>query len=155
MQKYKNIGFKLTPQRIAILEYLDGNKEHPSAEKIYREVSKRFPTMSLATVYNTLDTLRQRGGVLELTIDPDKKRFDPNMDPHHHLICVRCRKIEDICSDYTISVPGSYREGFEILGNHIEFYGICTTCKPESSKGRQGKRGPHHILPSSRSKKGQ
>ena len=154
MQKYKDIGFKLTPQRLAILEYLDGNREHPSAEKIYREVSKRFPTMSFATVYNTLDALRQRGGVLELTIDPEKKRFDPNMEPHHHLICVHCRKIEDIHSNYPISLPGNQRDGFEIIGNHIEFYGICNTCNMESPKGRQGKRGSGHAQSMHRAKKG-
>jgi len=96
MQKYKDIGFKLTPQRLAILEFLDGNKSHPSAEEIYRAVSAKFPTMSFATVYNTLETMRKREKILELTIDPDKKRFDPNPTPHHHLICIRCKRIVDI-----------------------------------------------------------
>lgn len=129
MEKYKNIGLKLTPQRLAILNYLDGNKDHPSAEDIYKAVSKRFPTMSFATVYNTLETLRQRGGLLELTIDPDKKRFDPNTEPHHHLICVKCKKIVDIHGDYKLSIPNSEKTDFEIIGNHIEFYGLCPTCK--------------------------
>ena len=129
MEKYKKIGLKLTPQRIAILDYLDGNKKHPSAEEIYREVSKRFPTMSFATVYNTLEALRLRGSVLELTIDPDKKRFDPNTEPHHHLICTRCGKIEDVHRSYDLSVPTAYKSGFEITGNHIEFYGICPECR--------------------------
>ncbi len=129
MEKYKAIGIKLTPQRIAILEYLDGNKEHPSAEEIYREVSKRFPTMSFATVYNTLQTLRERGSILELTIDPDKKRFDPNTEPHHHLICLRCKKIVDVHGEYKLEVPEIERGKFEIIGNHIEFYGLCQRCK--------------------------
>lgn len=106
MEKYKAIGIKLTPQRIAILEYLDGNIEHPSAEEIYREVSKKFPTMSFATVYNTLQTLRERGCILELTIDPEKKRFDPNTEPHHHLICVKCKRIVDIHGDYMLPIGG-------------------------------------------------
>ncbi len=129
MEKYKDIGLKLTPQRLAILDYLDGNKEHPSAEDIYKGVSKRFPTMSFATVYNTLEALRQRGGILELTIDPDKKRFDPNTKPHHHLICVKCKKIVDIYNNYKLAVPEDKTEGFELVGNHIEFYGICPKCK--------------------------
>ena len=132
MEEYKKIGFKLTPQRLAILDYLDGNKDHPSAEEIYKEVSKRFPTMSFATVYNTLEALRQRGSVLELTIDPDKKRFDPNTASHHHLMCVTCRKIVDIHSDYDLPLPHHYKDGFEITGNHIEFYGICQKCKPRT-----------------------
>lgn len=123
------MGFKLTPQRLAILGYLDGNKDHPSAEDIYTEISKIFPTMSFSTVYNTLEALRRRGSVLELTIDPDKKRFDPNTEPHHHLICVRCKKIVDIHRDYKLPVAYEDIDGFEVIGNHIEFYGVCPNCK--------------------------
>ena len=129
MEKYREIGLKLTPQRLAILDYLDGNKRHPSAEEIYSAVSKKFPTMSFATVYNTLEVLKQRGGVSELTIDPGKKRFDPNTRPHHHLICVRCKSIVDIHTAFELNVADSERGGFEITGNHIEFYGICPKCK--------------------------
>jgi Fur family peroxide stress response transcriptional regulator len=129
MEQYRDIGLKLMPQRIAILDYLDGNKKHPSAEDIYKAVSKKFPTMSFATVYNTLQTLRKRGCVLELTIDPDKKRFDPNTEPHHHLICLQCKRIVDIHGKYKLNVPDSDKGGFEIVGNHIEFYGICQKCK--------------------------
>lgn len=140
MEKYKDLGLKLTPQRLAILDYLDGNKEHPSAEDIYKGVSKRFPTMSFATVYNTLEALRQRGGILELTIDPDKKRFDPNTKPHHHLICVKCKKIVDIHNDYKLAVPEDKTEGFELVGNHIEFYGVCPACKMTRRNGETEKR---------------
>lgn len=129
MNRYRNIGIKLTPQRLAILIYLDGNKDHPSAENIHNEVSKRFPTMSLATVYNTLDILKQHGDILELTIDPDKKRFDPNTKLHHHLICVSCKKIIDIYRSYQLPLSDSETAGFEMTGNHIEFYGICPACK--------------------------
>jgi Fur family peroxide stress response transcriptional regulator len=129
MEKYKEIGLKLTPQRLAILDYLDGNKEHPSAEDIYKAIIKKFPTMSFATVYNTLETLRHRGSVIELTIDPDKKRFDPNTKPHHHMICIKCKRITDIHSEYKLNLPNSDRADFEIIGNHIEFYGICPACK--------------------------
>jgi Fur family peroxide stress response transcriptional regulator len=129
MKKYRDIGLKLTPQRLAILDYLDGNKEHPSAENIYRAVSKKFPTMSFATVYNTLETLRKKGTVLELLIDAAKKRFDPNTAPHHHLICVKCKRIVDIMGDYELSIPDAERMSFEVIGNHIEFHGICQACR--------------------------
>jgi len=129
MERYRDSGLKLTPQRLAILEYLDGNKEHPSAEDVYKAVSKKFPTMSLATVYNTLTTLKLRGLIKELTLDPVKMRFDPQPAPHHHLICVDCRKIIDINTQFNINLPEMEREGFEIIGNHIEFYGRCSKCK--------------------------
>jgi Fur family peroxide stress response transcriptional regulator len=133
MEKYKKTRLKLTPQRLAILDYLDGNQNHPSAEEIYRDVSKSFPTMSFATIYNTLEALRKQGSVLELTIDPDKKRFDPNTEIHHHLICTSCRRIEDVHTRFDLDIPGTCRNGFEVTGNHVEFYGICPACnqKPE------------------------
>src|SRR4030067_2276922 len=119
MERYKQLGIKLTPQRLAILDFLDGNKDHPSAEEIYREVSKRFPTMSFATVYNTLIALAKRGNILELTIDPHKKRFDPNTKLHHHLICTKCKRIEDVHTHFNLAVPGIYRNGFEGTGRNI------------------------------------
>lgn len=128
MEKLKSLGLKLTPQRLAILDYLDGNTCHPSAEEIYSAVSGRFPTMSFATVYNTLETLKQKGRILELTIDPDKKRFDPNTMAHHHLICTGCKKIVDIHRNFDLSLPEGCVESFEITGNHIEFYGVCGDC---------------------------
>ncbi|MBS1233159.1 MAG: ferric uptake regulator family protein [Nitrospirae bacterium] len=125
----KDAKFKLTPQRLAILDYLKDNCDHPSAETIYKEIRKRFSTMSLATVYNTLETLRKNGKILELTIDPAKKRFDPSIEPHHHLICIRCKKIIDIHMDYSLHIPNEKKRGFELMGNHIEFYGVCPECK--------------------------
>jgi Fur family peroxide stress response transcriptional regulator len=128
MEKYRDIGLKLTPQRLAILDCLDGNTNHPSAEDIYRVVRRKFPTMSFSTVYNTLEALRQRGEVLELTVDPERKRYDPDTSEHHHLICVRCRKIVDVRADYSIRIPAEVSEGFEVIGNNIEFHGICARC---------------------------
>lgn len=129
MEKNKNSNLKLTPQRLAIIKYLDGNQEHPSADDIYKAVSKKFPTMSFATVYNTLETLKSHGQIMELNFDPFKKRFDPNPNPHHHVICVRCHKILDVKTDFFLKQPRIESEEFEIIGNHIEFYGICSKCK--------------------------
>lgn len=128
IDRHGETGFKLTPQRLAILEYLDGNTSHPAAEDIYREVKKRFHTMSFATVYNTLEVLKRHGGVLELTIDPERKHYDPNTALHHHLICLKCKKIVDVHTDFKINIPADQRQGFKVTGNHIEFYGICPEC---------------------------
>ncbi len=129
MQKYRDRGLKLTPQRIAIFDYLEGNKEHPSAEDIYRAVSKRFPTMSFATVYNTLAALRDRGAVRELMIDPAKKRYDPGTEEHNHMICTECRKLIDVDRTYDLDVPARYKNQFTIITNRVEFYGICAECR--------------------------
>ena len=129
MEKYRSLQIKLTPQRLAILSFLDGNKTHPSAEDIYKAVIKQFPTMSFATVYNTLEALKNKGNVQELKIDSAKKRYDPDISRHHHLICIKCKSIADIQKDFKISLSEDLTHGFDLLGNSIEFYGICQTCK--------------------------
>lgn len=129
MDKYSRLNLRLTPQRMAILDYLEGNKSHPSAEDIYRAVAKKFPTISLATVYNTLSALERRGQLLKLTIDPSKARYDPNTLPHHHLICTQCKMIEDVDTHYRPALPDT---NFEVTGSHVEFYGSCPKCRKMS-----------------------
>ena len=121
----------MTPQRIAIMDYFKGNRAHPSASDVYKAVSERFPTMSFTTVYNTLQTLRNNGMVIELSIDPEKKRFDPNLEPHHHITCVRCRMIIDVEGKFSLDLNETEKNGFHIIGNRVDFYGLCPTCKSE------------------------
>ena len=125
--------FKRTPQRLAILEYLEGNTSHPSAEDIYRVVSKKHQSMSFATVYNTLHTLAQAGSLRELTIDPERKRYDPDTSRHHHFICVLCGAIVDIPGEIGVELPKEMAEQFMLLGNHVEFYGFCPACKKKKA----------------------
>ena len=129
MEKYRDLHIKLTPQRLAILSYLNGNTSHPSAEDIYKAVQEQFPTMSFATVYNTLEALKNKGTVQELKIDHAKKRYDPDSTVHHHLICNKCKNIIDVRKDFSQSLTDEMTEGFDVLGNSIEFYGICSKCK--------------------------
>ncbi len=123
-------GIKRTPQRLAILRFLEGNRSHPSAEDIYRGVKKDFPTMSFATVYNTLEALKEHGYLLQLSVDPKRKRYDPDTSVHHHLICSKCERIVDIHRDFNISLPNVLAKGYKLLNSHIEFHGICPECKP-------------------------
>jgi Fur family peroxide stress response transcriptional regulator len=129
MGTHKETDIKMTPQRFAIIEYLDGNKSHPSAEDIYMEIKKKYPMISFATVYKTIELLKKRGDILELTIDSARRRYDPDTSNHHHLICISCKKIRDIHSDFPVDAPDDIEESFDMVGNHIEFYGICPKCK--------------------------
>jgi Fur family peroxide stress response transcriptional regulator len=113
---------------MAVLECLKDNSEHPSADDLFREVRKQFPTISLATVYNTLEMLKRRGEVMELTIDSSRRRYDPETTSHHHLICTGCGMIVDIGRQFRLCLDRREREGFEVRGNHIEFYGVCPEC---------------------------
>jgi len=134
MNKYREIGFKLTPQRLAILEYLDGNNNHPSADDIYRSVLKKFPTISFATVYATLTALKKRGKLAEISSDPYKRRYDPDTRKHSHLHCDACNRIFDIPIEYTIVFPESVRQNFYISHSHVECSGLCPSCKIHESK---------------------
>ncbi len=129
MEKLKSLGFKLTPQRLAILKYLKGNKEHPSAETIYKALKRKFPTMSLATIYNTIENLKKKGLIWELTLDPDKKRIDPNPEPHHHFLCEKCHRIFDVLYEISVPLERLEQEGFQITRSQVEFIGLCPHCK--------------------------
>lgn len=135
ISRYKGKGFKLTPQRIAILKFLEGNTSHPTADDIYTEIKKKHPTVSFATVYNTIEALRERGEILEITIDPERKHFDPNPKPHHHIMCANCHKIGDIFTDYSevLTLPEEITEEFMVTGNHIDFHGICKNCQTKTN----------------------
>ena len=137
LTKYKGKGFRLTPQRIAILRFLEGNTSHPTAEDICREVKRKYPTISFATVYNTLQTLKESGNVMEITIDPIRKHYDPNTNPHHHIVCVECNEIRDVFVNYSgiLRLPSQVLKEFQILGNHIDFYGLCRKCRKEQKGG--------------------
>lgn len=134
MENYRDIGFKLTPQRLIILDYLQGNKSHPSAEDIYRAVHDKFPTMSLATVYSTLAALKEKGYIIELSLDPDKKRYDPETAPHNHLICIACKRIVDVTGECRLDLPEDERQDFVVMESHVEFYGLCPGCKQKKKK---------------------
>ena len=131
--KYKDMGLRLTPQRIAILKYLDGNTSHPTADNIYRDVKQTYPTLSFATVYNTLQTLREHGEVMEVTIDPIRKHYDPNTSPHHHVICISCNDLWDVFVDYSdvLKLPSNVAKGMKTVGVHVDFYGLCKNCQKE------------------------
>lgn len=120
---------KWTPQRLAILKYLEGNKEHPSAEDIYEALFKDFPTMSVATVYNVIEFLKNTGRVKEIYIDPEKRRFDSDTSVHHHAMCVKCKKVFDILSDFKISDLNNCIPNFQILDAQLKIHVLCPQCK--------------------------
>ena len=124
----KALGLRVTPQRLAILDILRGNRTHPSVEEIYEEIVKKYPNMSMATVYNTLSKLVKGREIQELNIDPKKRRFDPCTSLHHHFYCQTCGKVYDL--DYDTSfVPNMKRiGGHQIEAIQVNFKGKCKGC---------------------------
>src|SRR3954469_21156156 len=82
-------GLKVTPQRQCIFRILHGSDAHPTAEAVYAPASAEMPTMSLRTVYQTLNDLAEMGELQQLELGTGSARFDPTLDPHHHLVCFR------------------------------------------------------------------
>ena len=127
-KRLKEIGLKVTPQRLAILEMIKDDRTHPSAEKIYKKISKKYPGISFATVYNTLAKLVDAGEILELDIDPEKKRFDPFPTLHYHFYCKTCRKIYDVGEDASLTPTMKNISGHQIETVQLNFKGICKSC---------------------------
>lgn len=138
----KEIGLKITPQRQAILELLEGNKGHPSAEGIYREILKQYPGVSFATVYNTLSKLAESGRIQVLDIDPSRRRFDWCTEPHCHFYCRKCGEVFDIPSRSPL-IAGLNEQGGGNLGGHridaVQFNlkGVCKDCSITASGRRR------------------
>ena len=123
-------GLKVTPQRQAVFRALHRNQVHPSAEAVYAEVAHDMPTISLRTVYQTLGDLAEMGEILQLELGTGAARFDPNIDPHHHLVCERCGLVRDVVVEQAEIRPTvtPENEGFRIIGTEIVFRGLCADC---------------------------
>jgi len=123
-------GYRATSQRIAICRFALDNHEHPSAQRIYREVKRLHPTVSLATVYKTLHVLRELRLVQELPFPQDETRFDSNVTPHFNAVCLRCGHVSDVNDRVTREVvaKAASRARFTITGQRLDIYGICERC---------------------------
>lgn len=134
IQKLRDNGHKITPQRLAIVKILAKSQGHPSVEDIYDRIKIDFPTMSLATVYRNIVLIKSFGEVLELGFPDGSNRYDGNRPyPHPHVICIRCKKIVDpdldSLDDMTKEV--SAETNFKILNHRLDFFGICSNCMAE------------------------
>lgn len=138
IKTFRNSGYRATPQRIAISRYILGSHEHPTAQKVYSEVKKDHPTVSLATIYTTIKVLKEMGMIQELSHPQSETRLDPNMKPHLHLICSRCETISDWMDpemeDFIAKV--SAEANFVVTGLRFDLKGICRSCKYDRKGNR-------------------
>jgi Fur family peroxide stress response transcriptional regulator len=137
MARCRGRGVKLTPQRLAIFEYLARHPGHPTAEEVYRDVLERYPTLSFATVYNTLELLAEMGEVRMVIVDELRRRYDMNTEPHRHAVCRQCRRIVDVREDEigggdllrrALEQVDLSARGFSVEGTSVEFAGLCSEC---------------------------
>lgn len=132
IERLKKSEFRITPQRYAVLNVLAKSPDHPSAESIHAELIDHYPTMSLATVYKTINLLKREGEILELEFSDLGNRYDGKKPyPHPHVICTECGKIIDPSQFNLDEITSKMMEetGFKILTHRLDFYGICPGCQ--------------------------
>ena len=124
-------GFKVTPQRLAIYKVLANTKSHPNAEMVFTQLQPLYPTMSLATVYKTVDILKEIGLIQVLNTGEDSFRYDADMSTHSHVRCLHCGRVDDFhgvdSSDFISEV--SRKTAYRLTGQQFYFYGICPECQ--------------------------
>ena len=137
ISKLRQRDYRLTPQRMAVLNILAASKGHPSVEQIYEQVKVDFPMTSLATVYKTVTLLKEIGEILELGFGNDSSRYDGNKPyPHPHLICTKCKRVfdPDVSGLSDLSQQVAQMTGFQITGHRLDFYGICPQCQEQENE---------------------
>jgi len=123
--RFRSQGLKVTPQRQAIFRILHGSQVHPTAEAVHAEVVQTMPMVSRRTVYQTLNDLTAMGELGQIDVGLGSTRFDPNLAPHHHLVCERCGRVDDLAvEEPEAAVPA----GFRVRRTEIVFRGQCASC---------------------------
>src|SRR5579875_2917587 len=136
-------GLAITPQRVAVMRVLVASGDHPRAETVFAKLRKEYPNISLATVHRTLETLCAIGEARKVTPLHDSARYDGNTAPHHHVVCVGCRRIRDI------EIPGVERllDGrnelgeVRLLGCSVAGHALCAQCQRRRNHRRQKIKG--------------
>jgi Fur family peroxide stress response transcriptional regulator len=133
LEDLKRAGLKMTPQRIAIVRLFAVDESHPTAQALFERLRPEFPSMSFATVYNTLDALATAGlsGTIRLG---NAARFDPNTTPHHHAVCDGCGAVRDLPARSLASSSAARRriarvaQGFQVRAVERIYRGLCPSC---------------------------
>lgn len=126
---------RITPQRTLVLTCLITQRNHPTVETIYSAINHEEPSLSLATVYNTLKLFVDQGMVLKLSGHDESIHYDYYGSPHYHVICTNCGKIIDVTyPDFAkdlqkIDRIAAEQTGYKITGNHVEVQGLCEDCQ--------------------------
>ena len=134
LERVRTAGLKMTPQRMAIVREVAADLSHPSAQELFDRLRPAMPTMSFATVYNTLAALCASGLGTSLSLAPGSTRFDPNMHPHDHVVCDRCGAVRDVLDPVSARVRPARQAlartspGFTVRVVEQIFRGLCREC---------------------------
>ncbi len=120
----KEAGLKSTPQRAFIYSYLEKTFAHPTAETIYRDVKKEYPSISLNTIYQTLEIFEKKKIIFAIIDENGVRHYDAHLKPHLHLICLKCGKITDTPYDDR-RIMGKVKTNFKAIKSVVSIYGYC------------------------------
>lgn len=136
LNQLRQRGYRVTPQRAAVLDAVLVCADHPTVEQIHERVRATLPMTSLATVYKALAVLKEVGAVCELQVDHSGTRYDArSADAHAHVVCVDCGAIVDLD---IATLPCTIEEvealtGYRIDSHRHEFFGACPACAAEAA----------------------
>jgi Fe2+ or Zn2+ uptake regulation protein len=137
---FREQGLRVTPQRQCIFRLLEGNDRHPTAEWVYHQARSEMPTISLKTVYQTLNDLAAMGEIQALDLGTGSARFDPNVGHHHHLVCDRCGQTQDVTIDVSsLKVGRRQLQDFAITSAEVVFRGVCNSCSLQATTNTEDK----------------
>ena len=125
-------GVSLTPRRVKLPEVLLASDNHPPASEIHEGVRRYYPGTSLATIYNTIEILKETGQVLEIEFSGAANRYDGRIpDSHPHLICLECERVDDLTLPKDDGTLGEVAKatGYQIVRRRTDYYGICPDCQ--------------------------
>lgn len=130
-------GLRVTIQRRAVFEAVLKHKNHPTADRVYDQIRKRFPGTSRTSVYRILDTFVELGLINRICHHSSSARYDAKTYRHHHLVCSYCETIIDVEDELPMKVklPNAGAYGFEIDDYYVHFHGVCSSCRPRIRKG--------------------
>ena len=122
---------KLTPQRDAVLRVILAREDHPTANEIFEAARQRLPTISYATVYNSLRYLKEAGLVHEIKFGDSASRYDRETDRHDHAICNSCGKLVDFDLPQTAELmqAAARKSRFKPESVHLTLRGLCVDCR--------------------------
>ncbi len=135
IDRCRQAGLKVTPQRMAIYNVLMSSTDHPSADWIYRKITDTWPTISFDTVNRTLLTFAEIGVIDMVESYSLSRRFDPCVGNHHHFHCIRCGQIIDFCDATLDNVPLPTHLGndFTVTGTRVVISGVCSECAEQKA----------------------
>ena len=131
VERLRQWGVRVTPQRLAIAEAVLNSTDHPTVQQIHDRVRDHFPSMTLATIYSNLGVLERSGMIQELPFEK-MSRYEPNMDPHVNLVCIQCETVMDADAgqDAVLELKSqiSGQSNFQVAWQRVDFYGWCPSC---------------------------